>query len=144
MRLITALRQCRSGEDYFHFQQDLLEKVLAVQEHRQECKRVAHLLRQGKKVPADAPGLRSDESVTDDEAWELEVDVCERVDRQLRSIADALAWRIFGYDRRVIIALSRYQHPGPMVGKDGLVTERISRRHARQVGAGWGWAIRCR
>ena len=38
--------------------------------------------------------------------------------------ADALAWRAFGYDRRVIIALSRNAPPGPMYGKDGLAKER--------------------
>ena len=32
-QLILALRQCRKYEDYYHFQQDLLAKVLAVQEH---------------------------------------------------------------------------------------------------------------
>ena len=42
------------------------------------------------------------------------MDVCERVDRQLRSVADALAWRVFNYDRRVIVAFSRNYPPGPM------------------------------
>ena len=55
VRLITALRQCRSAEDYYQFQQDLLTKVLAVQEHRAGCRRVASLLRQGKAVPIGQP-----------------------------------------------------------------------------------------
>lgn len=75
-------------------------------------------------MPADAPELRSGDPATNPETWELEADVCERVDRQLRSIADALAWRVFNYDRRVIIGLSRNQHPGPMAGKKGLAAER--------------------
>ncbi|MFJ5989331.1 hypothetical protein [Lentzea sp. NPDC092896] len=123
-QLIAALRQCGSSEDYYHFQQDLLAKVLAVQTHRAGCRRVVKLLGQGKRLPLDAPELRSGEEATDPETWELEVDVCERVDRQLRSIADALAWRVFNFDRRLIIALSRNQHPGPMVGKPGLIAER--------------------
>ncbi len=49
--------------------------------------------------------------------WEPEVDVCERVERQLRSVADALAWRVFAYDRRVIVALSR---------NDGVPIQEIS------------------
>jgi len=122
--LITSLRQCDSSEDYFAFQQDLLERVLAVQEHRAGCRRVVKLLRQGKGVPIDGPELRSTEPMTDPDAWELEADVGERVDRQLRSIADALAWRVFNYNRGVIIALSRNQHPGPMVNKTGLAAER--------------------
>ncbi|MGQ0775282.1 MAG: hypothetical protein ACT4NY_12810 [Pseudonocardiales bacterium] len=124
MRLITALRQCRSAEDFYDFQQDLLARVLEVQEHRAGCRRVAKLLRQGKAVPADAPELRSTDPATSPETWDLEADVCERVDRQLRSVADGLAWRVFSYDRRVIIALSRNQHPGPMAGKKGLAAER--------------------
>ncbi|WP_037305561.1 hypothetical protein [Amycolatopsis orientalis] len=122
VELITALRQCRSSGDYFSFQQALLSRVLAVQEHRLRCRRVGKLLRQGKKVPRDAPELRLGDPA-DGESWELEADVCERVDRQLRSIADALAWRVFGYDRQVIIALSRNQRPGPMAGKSGLSAE---------------------
>jgi hypothetical protein len=83
----------------------------------------AHRLRDGKRLPADAPELRSDEDVHDASNWELEADVCERVDRQLRSVADALAWRVFHYDRRVIVALSRNDPPGPMVGKKGREAE---------------------
>lgn len=123
-QLITTLRQCRSYEDYYHFQQDLLTKVLAVQKHRAACQRVAKRLRQGKTVPSNAPELRCTEPVNSPESWELERDVCERVDRQLRSIADALAWRVFNYNRSVIVALSRNQHPGPMADKEGLAAER--------------------
>jgi hypothetical protein len=122
--LITSLRQCRSHADFFEFQQDLLERVLAVQGHRGECRRVAALLRQGKKLPAGAPELRSTEPTADPDSWELEADVCERVDRQLRSTADALAWRAFSHNRAVIVGLSRNQHPGPMVNKEGLAAER--------------------
>src|ERR1044072_4127799 len=87
-RLSGTLRQCRNPEEYFTFQQDLLARVLAIQGHRARCRRVAKLLRQGRKVPADAPELRSQESAASYETWELEADVCERVDRQLRSVAD--------------------------------------------------------
>jgi hypothetical protein len=122
-QLILALRQCRKYEDYYHFQQDLLGRVLAAQEHRAACNRVVRRLRSCKGVPADAPDLRSGapDSLED---WELEVDVCERVDRQLRSIGDALAWRVFNYDRQVIVALSRNASVTPMVGEQGLAAER--------------------
>jgi hypothetical protein len=122
-QLIVNLRQCRTYEDYYHFQQELLVKVLAVQEHRAACTRVVKRLRSGKGVPADAPELRGDADRNNPDAWELEADVCERVDRQLRSIADALAWRLFDYDRRVIVALSRNGPSGPMTGKEGLAAE---------------------
>jgi len=124
VQFITNLRQCRTYPDYYQFQQTLLGKVLEVQEHRAACTRVARRLRAGRTVPADAPARRSNEDVNDPESWELEADVCERVDRQFRSIADALAWRVFSYDRRVIAAFSRNDPPGPMAGKAGLATER--------------------
>jgi len=54
------------------------------------------------------------------EAWVLERRVAERVIRQLRSVGDALAWRVFRHDRRLIIALSRNDPPGPLVNKAGL------------------------
>jgi hypothetical protein len=35
--LITDLRQCRSFEDFYHFQQTLLEEILKIQGHGQAC-----------------------------------------------------------------------------------------------------------
>jgi hypothetical protein len=124
VQLIIDLRKCRTYPDYYQFQQTLLDKVLEIQRHRLACRRVALRLRAGKRLPADAPDLRSGEDVHDPESWQLEVDVCERVDRQLRSIADAMAWRVFSYDRRVIVAFSRNDPPGLMAGKAGLAKER--------------------
>jgi hypothetical protein len=43
--------------------------------------------------------------------------------RQLRSVGDALAWRVSQYDRRYVIALSSNNSPGPMSGKTGLPHE---------------------
>jgi hypothetical protein len=124
VELIADLRKCQTYRDYYQFQQKLLGKVLEIQEHRGACRRMAKRLRKGKAVPAGSPDLRSGEDLDDPGSWELEADVCERVDRQLRSIGDALAWRVFSYDRKVIIAFSRNQAPGPMAGKAGLSAER--------------------
>jgi hypothetical protein len=123
-QLIVNLRQCRTYKDYYHFQQDLLGKVLVFQEHRRACTRVVRRLRRGESVPADAPELPTGTDPHELDSWELEVDVCERVDRQLRSVADAMAWRAFNYDRRVIVALSRNNPSGQMAGKEGLEAER--------------------
>jgi hypothetical protein len=124
VQFIVDLRQRRTYPDYYRFQQELLDKVLEVQGHRAACRRVARRLRTRRTIPSDAPELRSGEDVNNPESWELEADVCERVDRQFRSIADAMAWRVFNYDRRVIVAFSRNDPPGPMVGKAGLPAER--------------------
>jgi hypothetical protein len=123
-QFLVDLRQCASYKDYVQFQAGLLDRVLEVQDHWDGCRRVAALLAKGRSVPADAPELRSGEDPGDPESWALENAVCERVDRHLRSVADALAWRAFNFDRRVIVALSRNQPAGPMVGKTGLAKER--------------------
>jgi hypothetical protein len=52
--------------------------------------------------------------------WQLEVVVWDRCVRQLRAVGDALAWRLFDFDRRFILALSRNAPPGPMVNTEGL------------------------
>jgi hypothetical protein len=122
--LIARLRRCSTYQEFYEFQQDLLASVVEVQAHRLACRRVARRLRSGRGLPADAPELPSGADALDAASWELEIDVCERVDRQLRSIADALAWRVFNYDRRVIVALSRNDSPGQMAGKKGLEAER--------------------
>ncbi|MER5224550.1 hypothetical protein [Streptomyces flaveus] len=55
------------------------------------------------------------------EGWRLESDVLER---QLRSVGDAMAWRAFRYDRRYILTLRRNESPGPMtLSKEGTVHE---------------------
>jgi hypothetical protein len=123
IELITELRRCQTNSEYYQFQYKLLAKVLEVQKHRAACSRVAKRLRNGRTVPADAPELRSDANPNDLDTWELEITVCERVDRQLRSIGDALAWRFFNYDRSIIVGLSRSDPPGPMANKIGLKTE---------------------
>jgi hypothetical protein len=116
VQLIAGLRQCSNYRDYYHFQQELLGKVLEVQEHRGACRRMAIRLRRGKARPADAPGLQSREDPDDPNSWELEADVCERVDRQLRSIGDALAWRVF---RPTSAAISEVPCPGTAARRIG-------------------------
>jgi len=124
VQLISDLRRCRSYRDYAVFQEELLSKVLEIQGHRSACRESAHRLRDGRQILPTAPELRSGAPADDPESWEIEADVCERVDRQLRSVADAMAWRVFHYDRQVIVALSRNQSSGPMAGRQGLEAER--------------------
>ena len=57
-------------------------------------------------------------------AWDTELRVAERVDRQLKAVGDVLAWQVFRYDRRIIIALSQNDPPGPFAGKPGVARER--------------------
>lgn len=121
--MIAALRECEAYPDYRDLQQDLLTKLLEVDGHRLRSRQVLRRLRGRKSLPVDAPALRSGADPTDIESWELEIAVSERIGRQYRSIGDALAWRVFNYDRRVIIALSRNDPPGLLAGKAGLAAE---------------------
>lgn len=123
IRFVYDLRRCDTDADLYDFQQQLLEAVLRVQEHRQACGRVVKRLEKGRTVPGDAE-LRGPGDPLDIEAWRLEQYVCERVSRQLRSVGDALAWRVFGFQRNFILVLSRNEPPGDMAGKAGLAAER--------------------
>ncbi|WP_238006125.1 hypothetical protein KZZ52_51715 [Dactylosporangium sp. AC04546] len=125
IKLIRALRECRSVEDFYHFQQQLLELILEVEKRRSEVRRVLTRLRKEPgKLPARAPDLGTGLDPLDRDSWMVEDEVFERVWRQLKSIGDALAWKLFNYDRRVIVGLSRGEPAGPMYGKVGLVRER--------------------
>jgi len=124
VRLINQLRACENEADLYELQQDLLAALLAVEEHRHGCSRVVKRFGDGKGVPADAVEIRGPGSPREPETWEIERDVCERVGRQLRAVGDALAWRVFDYQRNFIVVLSRNEPPGPMAGKAGLFAER--------------------
>jgi len=100
-----------------------VDRIRDIDAHWDQCARVAALLGQGKRVPSNAPELRSDSDSREQETWELERDVCERAGRQYRSIGDALAWQAFGFSRRVIIGLSRNQPSGSTARKKGTEAE---------------------
>lgn len=122
-RLLVELDACKTGEDFFEFQRRLFGAVFATESHRAACSRVAKRLGRGESLPTDAPEVADLSDLRRVETWDLEIFVCERVARQLRTVGDALAWRTFGFDRRAIIALSRNEPAGPIVGKEGLDSE---------------------
>ncbi|GAB3414152.1 hypothetical protein [Flindersiella endophytica] len=123
--LITDLRCCRTDSDFHDFQERLFQLVLDTEQRRSEISRIIKRLKKpGGTLPVGAPDLGTDRDPSDLDSWLLEDEVYERIWRQFKSIGDALAWRAFGYDRRVIVALSRNAAPGLMYGKDGLVKER--------------------
>lgn len=119
-RLLAHLGTCQTSEDLFEFQRHLFGAVFSTETHRAACSRIRKRLIRGERLPRDAPELPDEYDANRIDTWELEIFVAERVARQLRTVGDALAWRTFGFDRRVIIALSRNEPPGPMAGKDGL------------------------
>lgn len=121
--LIQQLRDCRTVEAGVVFQRDLLGRLLEAEKDRREFKRAADRVGKGKAPHAQAPEPQSGRDLADVATWRFEQDVCARLARQLRSVGDALAWRVFGFHRPFIIALCRNDPPGPMHGKVGLQAE---------------------
>ena len=107
--LVGELRSLREPGEYYEFQRELGAHVYDAQQRQAESSRHVKRERAGRPVPAPDVGT-----------WDLSVAMWDRIVRQLRAVGDALAWRLFSYDRRFILALSRNQPAGPMVGKEGL------------------------
>jgi len=98
---------------YYKFQERLFGEIYKAQEYQAEVSRNMKRLAKGSSVPN--PPV---------ETWEVEQVVIDRVVRQLRAVGDALAWHVFNFDRRAIIALANNDQSGPMVGKVGLEYEK--------------------
>lgn len=136
--LVAQVRACASDRDGYEVQAEILSRLLAVEEDRNGFSRAVKRMAKGRKPQPGAPEPPSGRSPTDIATWEFERDLCERLGRQLRSLGDALAWRSFGYDRRVLLAWCRNMPPGVMAGKEGLIAERAFveeqwREHGRFV-----------
>lgn len=106
---IEELRRLDSVDDHFEFQRDLAGAIYEAEQKLVEANRCVKRAAAGRTTP-NPPGA----------TWELERKVFERICRQLRCVGDALAWRLFGFNRRIILALSQHAPSGLMNGKDGL------------------------
>ena len=122
--LIGQLRACANVKDGYEFQQSLLSSVLTVEADRNAFSQAVKRMRGGRAPQAGAPEPQSGLDPSLLRTWELELGMCERVARQYRCVGDALAWCVFGFQRRYILALCRNQPPGVMAGKKGLEAER--------------------
>jgi hypothetical protein len=109
--LLSALRVAHTPRDLYEFQRQLFGSIYELEEARGELVRKKKRVLQGKEPPRHRDQL------------EIDLAAVERGIRQLRSVGDALAWKAFRFDRRVFLALSRNERPGPMVGKEGLANE---------------------
>jgi hypothetical protein len=121
--LIQELRACRTPVEYDEFQRRLFQVLHSREEHKGECRRCAHRLQRGKRLPDPLPQLPPGADPGNPETWRIEDLVFDRICHQLRAVGDGLAWRASGYDRRYVIALSSNASPGAMAGKSGLPHE---------------------
>lgn len=106
--LLEELRTLTTPADYFYFQIELFREVFEAQEEQAGHARLLKRQRRGKSTT----GFTEDP--------ELELLVSDRIVRQLRSVGDALAWRLFNFDRRFLLVLSQNAPVSPMVNKAGL------------------------
>lgn len=121
--LILQLRAAGNVKDGYEFQQDLLAHVRETEEARNAFSQAVKRMEDGKSPQPDAPEPQSGRDPSLLGPWQFERDVCERVARQFRCVGDALAWRVFGFDRRNIIALCQNAPPGVWAGKAGAPAE---------------------
>jgi hypothetical protein len=122
--LIQQLRDCETVGDGVAFQHDLLTRLLRVEKDYGEFRRAAIRLARGKSPHDGVPEPQSGRDPAEVGTWTFERDVCARLARQLRSVGDALAWRVFGFHRPFILALCRNDKSGLMYGAEGLEAER--------------------
>ena len=132
--LITQLRACRTVNDGYELQQELLARLLGVEADRNAFSQAVKRMRRGKSPQAGAPEPQSGRDPDGLETWQFEREMCERIGRQYRCVGDALAWRVFGFERRYILALCRNEPAGVMAGKAGLEAERSLVQSAREAG----------
>jgi hypothetical protein len=121
--LVSQLRAAANVKDGYEFQQELITHIREVEEARNAFSRAVKRMERGKSPQPGAPEPPSGRDPSLRETWQFERDVCERVARQFRCVGDALAWRVFGFERRNIIALCQNAPPGVWAGKDGAVAE---------------------
>lgn len=115
---ISDLRSSSTTAQFVEFQRGLFRDAYRVDNRRAECVQNAKRIRAGKSALDDStPPHRGDPG--DAAAWETEALIHERLFRQCRSVGDALAWRVFAYDRTVIAALASNSSPGPLVKRAG-------------------------
>lgn len=121
--LILQLRAAASVRDSYEFQQELITHIRETEEARNAFSRAVKRMQNSKSPQPGAPEPLSGNDPAFIDTWRLEREICERVARQFRCIGDALAWRVFGFERRNIIALCHNDPPGVWAGKAGALAE---------------------
>ena len=117
--LIVQLRAAANVKDGYELQQELIGHVRETEKARNAFSKAVKRMEDGRPPQPDAPEPQSGWDPSLLETWQFERDLCERVARQFRCVGDALAWRVFGFERRNIIALCQNDPPGVCEGKTG-------------------------
>ena len=113
----------RNLKDGYELQQELIGQVRETEEARKAFSKAVKRMEDGKPPQLDAPEPQSGRDPSLLETWQFGRGVCERVARQLRCVGNALAWQVFRFERRNIIALCQNAPPGVWAGKAGTPAE---------------------
>jgi len=121
--LILQLRAAANVKDGYELQQELIGHVRETEEAHNAFSKAVKRIQDGKSPQPGAPEPQSGRDPSLLETWQFERGVCERLARQYRCVGDALAWRVFGFERRTIITLCQNASPGVWAGKAGVPAE---------------------
>jgi hypothetical protein len=121
--LILQLRTAANVKDGYELQQELIAHIRETEEARNAFSKAVKRMEGGRSPQSDAPEPLSGQDPAVLETWQFEREMCERVARQFRCVGDALAWRVFGFERRNIIALCQNDPSGVWWGKAGALAE---------------------
>lgn len=121
--LIQQLRAAANVKDGYELQQELIKHIRETEEARNAFSQAVKRMQDAKLPQRGAPEPQSGRDPSHVETWQFERDMCERIARQFRCVGDALAWRVFGFERRNIIALCQNAPPGVWAGKAGVSAE---------------------
>ena len=121
--LIVQLRSAANVKDGYEFQQELIARVRETEEAYNGFSKAVKRMDVGKSPQPDAPEPQSGRDPSLLGTWQFEREICERIARQFRCVGDALAWRVFGFERRNIIAMCQNAPPGIWAGKAGAAAE---------------------
>lgn len=114
-QLISDLRSCTSNIDFMALQVELFGQVREADRRRAEATGVEKRLRSSGKPPSNEIEPPSSGDPDDPDSWAAEAVTYSRIGRQLRSVGDALAWRMLRYDRQAVLVIGDNPSPGPMV-----------------------------
>ncbi len=124
--LLAALRECRTHAELDDFQRALFQQVVDAQTLQAKASRNAKRVRHGRAVPPAPSG-----------DWAIDRWIADRVVRQLRSLGDALAWRVFGFDRRT--SWRSLATPVHRAHSSMESTQMVSRGSRPGWIGSWGW-----
>jgi hypothetical protein len=138
--LVDNVRRCQTLAQYRDIQQQLGAHVERVDEARAQARlRESEATTRGRRMRRRANGADAaelDKLEEDAAAARFDQDLYKWLGYQYRTVGDALAWQLYGFNTLPLRTLGLNQSPGPIAGKAGASVESEAvERHWREEGA---------